>query len=85
MTVNVDRSVMQVRDEDGYDEGNSGPEEVGSAATDHTTQETRARMDLQEGSVKMRNHWVSTIFAILVWLLITVMNIANIVLLGLGQ
>ena len=85
MTVNVERSVMQVRDEDGYNEGNSGPEGAGAAATDHTTQETGARMNVQEGSVKMRNHWVSIIFAILVWLLIAVMNIANIVLLGLGQ
>ncbi|PMD29139.1 natural resistance-associated macrophage protein [Hyaloscypha variabilis F] len=35
--------------------------------------------------VKMRNHWVTTGFAVLVWLVITVMNIANLVLLGKGQ
>jgi metal iron transporter len=43
------------------------------------------RMDgpLVEG-VKMRNHWVTTAFAVLVWLVITVMNVANLVLLGKG-
>lgn len=36
-------------------------------------------------SVQMRNHWVTTVLAVLVWLVITVMNIANLVLLGLGK
>ena len=35
--------------------------------------------------VKFRNHWISIAFAIAVWLLITVMNVANLVLLGLGK
>ncbi|KAG0648929.1 Manganese transporter SMF1 [Hyphodiscus hymeniophilus] len=41
-----------------------------------------------EGSptgVKMRNHWITAVVAILVWLVITIMNIANLVLLGLGK
>lgn len=33
---------------------------------------------------KMRNHWMVTASAILLWLIIAVMNVANIVLLGLG-
>lgn len=35
--------------------------------------------------VKMRNHWVTAALAVLVWIVITVMNIANLVLLGLGK
>nr|POE74512.1 manganese transporter smf1 [Quercus suber] len=34
--------------------------------------------------VKMRNHWIVTGFAIAIWLLISVMDIAAVVLLGLG-
>lgn len=44
--------------------------------------------DGQEGThsvVKMRNHWGTTAFGFLVWLLIVVMNVANIVLVGLGK
>ena len=35
--------------------------------------------------VKMRNHWLLSIFAILIWLIIAVMNIALLVLVGLGK
>lgn len=37
------------------------------------------------GTVKMANAWYTTTFAILVWLIITVMNVANLVLLGKGE
>lgn len=35
--------------------------------------------------VIMRNHWVTAVFAILIWLVIVVMNVALLVLLGLGK
>lgn len=35
--------------------------------------------------VKMRNHWVTTVFAVLIWLVIVVMNVALLVTVGLGQ
>lgn len=35
--------------------------------------------------VKMRNHWITTIFAVLVWLVIVIMNVALLVLVGTGQ
>jgi len=35
--------------------------------------------------VKMRNHWVTTVFAVLIWLVIAVMNVALLVIVGLGQ
>lgn len=34
--------------------------------------------------IGMRNHWVTTAFAVLIWAIITLMDIATIVLLGLG-
>ena len=34
--------------------------------------------------VKMRNHWIVATFAVLIWGIIVVMNVANIVLTGLG-
>jgi metal iron transporter len=35
--------------------------------------------------VVLKNNWLTTVFAVLVWLIITVMNIALLVLMGLGQ
>lgn len=35
--------------------------------------------------VQMKNHWVTAVIAVLIWLVITVMNVANLVLLGKGQ
>lgn len=37
------------------------------------------------GSIDMSNAWWLTVLGLLVWLLITVMNVANLVLLGLGK
>ena len=34
--------------------------------------------------VQMRNHWTTIVFAVLIWLIIVIMNVAAIVLLGLG-
>lgn len=36
-------------------------------------------------SVKMRNHWVVSILAVLIWLVIAIMNVALLVLVGLGK
>lgn len=38
-----------------------------------------------DGSVKMANSWYTAVFAVLVWVIIAGMNIANLVLLGKGQ
>ncbi|KFY31878.1 hypothetical protein V493_00717, partial [Pseudogymnoascus sp. VKM F-4281 (FW-2241)] len=38
-----------------------------------------------EGVVNYKNGWVATVFAVLVWLFIAVMNVANLALLGLGK
>ena len=35
--------------------------------------------------VKMRNSWLTAVFAVLIWIVIAAMNIANLVLLGKGQ
>ncbi|KFY90935.1 hypothetical protein V498_05753 [Pseudogymnoascus sp. VKM F-4517 (FW-2822)] len=37
------------------------------------------------GVVNFRNGWVTGVFAVLVWLFITVMNVSNLVLLGIGE
>ena len=37
------------------------------------------------GSVKMRNHWITAVFAVLIWLVIAVMNVALLVVVGLGK
>ncbi|KAH8806218.1 natural resistance-associated macrophage protein-domain-containing protein [Hyaloscypha sp. PMI_1271] len=39
----------------------------------------------RQGGVKMRNHWVVATLAVVIWLVITVMNVANLVLLGKGE
>jgi len=38
----------------------------------------------EQADVKMRNHWVTTIFAVLIWLVMAIMNVANLVLVGKG-
>ncbi len=47
--------------------------------------EVEAGMAIHEEIVKMRNHWVTTAFAVLIWVIIVSMNVANLVLLGLGN
>jgi len=51
------------------DGDNSGSQREGSRST---------------GMVQMRNHWVTTAFAVAIWILIVIMNVAALVLLGLG-
>jgi metal iron transporter len=38
-----------------------------------------------EAGVKMRNHWITAAFAVLIWVIIAAMNVANLVLLGKGD
>ncbi|EME45004.1 hypothetical protein DOTSEDRAFT_70900 [Dothistroma septosporum NZE10] len=35
--------------------------------------------------VKMRNHWIISVLAVLIWIIIVILNVANIVLTGLGK
>merc|ERR1712230_187996 len=37
------------------------------------------------GSVKMRNHWITAVFAVLIWFIVVVMNVSLLVLVGLGK
>jgi metal iron transporter len=39
----------------------------------------------EPGSVTMRNGWIVTVFAVLIWLVLVVMNMALLVLVGLGK
>ncbi|KAF5575823.1 manganese transporter [Fusarium pseudocircinatum] len=39
----------------------------------------------EEDDVKMRNAWYTTAIAVVIWLIIAIMNVANLVLLGKGQ
>ena len=43
--------------------------------------------DIEEDDelVKMRNHWLISILAVLVWIVIAIMNVALLVLVGLGK
>ena len=49
----------------------------------------RADEDGRQGShgeiVNMRNGWIVTILAVLIWLVLVVMNVALLVLVGLGK
>jgi metal iron transporter len=77
---------------------NDSPASGRATAADTTTStfpNSNSRLDpgaaaVEEGAsqpegVKMRNHWITTTFAVIVWIIITVMNVANLVLLGLGR
>jgi metal iron transporter len=54
-----------------------------NGTVDGTMDET-AEAQRQDG-VKMRNNWVTAGVAVVIWLIITVMNVANLVLLGKGE
>jgi metal iron transporter len=47
--------------------------------------ESDSGMGMQQEDVKMRNHWVTAALAVLIWLIIVTMNIANLVLTGMGR
>lgn len=46
---------------------------------------TSTKQDGTEETVNMRNGWITTIFAAAIWLVLVVMNVALLVLLGLGK
>jgi metal iron transporter len=63
----------------GSGDNDEGDEEVMNGNLDSVVDRPR------QGGVKMRNNWVVATFAVIVWIVITVMNVANLVLLGKGQ
>lgn len=88
MSVKVGGSGSHVAPKDKDDEEGNGRnfgQGVGAPANTASVVEEETGMDIQQESVKMRNSWVTTAFAILTWLIIAAMNIANLVMTGLGQ
>jgi metal iron transporter len=63
----------------GTGDADEGDEEVMDGNLDGVVDTRR------QGGVKMKNHWIVATLAILIWLVITVMNVANLVLVGKGQ
>ena len=57
----------------------------GTNSTGTGGSEEELEMDQAGEGKKMRNHWALIIFAVLIWLVITIMNIALLVFLGLGK
>jgi len=78
-------SRIELEDHDDEDESERSNGQNNGAAGDGISTEAEAGMGVQERDVKMRNHWVTTAFAVLIWLIIAAMNVANLVLLGLGN
>ncbi|EMC98358.1 hypothetical protein BAUCODRAFT_422789 [Baudoinia panamericana UAMH 10762] len=74
MTVSVQRSDIG----HGVFENDDGTRRHDGAAERHN------RPEGGYGVVQMRNHWVTAIFAVLIWGVIVIMNVALLVLLGLG-
>jgi metal iron transporter len=84
MTVKAERFAMGTHNQDRCNPVNDGREEM--LGGDSAAGEGEAQMETpQGGGIKMGNSWVSIVFATLVWLLIALMNVTNIVLLGLGK
>ena len=52
---------------------------------DEMDQELELEQEQMDERKKMRNHWLVSIIAVLIWLVITIMNVALLVLLGLGK
>ena len=60
---------------------------VGGVDPEERYNETEQELEMEQvgEAKKMRNHWVVSIIAVFVWLVIAVMNVALLVLLGLGK
>ena len=54
-------------------------------STDRAGSEEELEMEQTGEEKMMKNHWVITIIAVLIWLVITIMNVGVLVLLGLGK
>ena len=72
---------MTVRASRPEDNDNDGAEDL----TDFTGIMSVEEGGTEEHGVRMRNHWVTTVFAVVIWIVIAAMNVANLVLLGKGQ
>jgi len=44
-----------------------------------------AETEMASSGVNMRNGWIVTVFAVLIWLVLVVMNVSLLVLIGLGK
>jgi metal iron transporter len=53
-------------------------------STTRTGNESGEEANGEVQNVQMRNHWITAVFAVLIWLVIVIMNVANLVLVGLG-
>ena len=52
---------------------------------DNHVSDTRGdTVDNASGYVQMRNHWITTAFAVVIWGVIVVMNVAALVFAGMG-
>ena len=78
-------SGMELEGHNDGDENERSNEQNTGVPGNGISTEAEAGMGVQEEVVKMRNHWVTTAFAVIMWVIIAVMNVANLVLLGLGQ
>ncbi len=57
-----------------------------AARRESAEQELEMEIEQEPGPVtKMRNHWIVSGLAIAIWLVIAIMNVALLVLLGLGK
>lgn len=73
---------------EGHDDGDENERRNGENTVvpgNGTPLEVEAGIGIQEEDIKMRNHWVTTTFAVVMWLIIAAMNVANLVFLGVGQ
>lgn len=78
-------SGMELEGHNDGDENERSNEQNTGVPGNGISTEAEAGMGVQEEVVKMRNHWVTTAFAVIMWVIIAVMNVANLVLVGLGQ
>lgn len=62
---------------------NNSTDSTGTDTISQPDRQTEAQDDRLE-MVQMRNHWITATFAIVIWTLIVVMNVAAVTLLGLG-
>jgi metal iron transporter len=87
MTVKAHPSLQHNNDHDEHEDEEQEHDSPGSTRVEGTTQAQSVTANQETGEpdmdgAKMRNHWATTTFAVLIWFVIAAMNVANLVLLG---
>jgi metal iron transporter len=84
MSVRMGATDLSIDHEDDEENESTLVQREGATITNAPTG-NRLESGVSEEGVKMRNHWAVTALAVIIWFIMAAMNVANLVLVGLGK